>query len=101
MVPLADSSSPSLSGRTLQADEAKSIRFESLSKRPWRLHITPGDAILDAHYEGEGTDEKPYVVDWLDSDAENPLTWPAAYKWTVTMSVAVATLAVAMASSTL
>lgn len=96
-----DTRPPSASGNTLVGDEGKSVDFRSLAKRPWRLRVTPGHEILAAHYDGEGTDAKPYVVDWLDSDAENPMTWSATYKWSVTMSVAVATLAVAMASSTL
>jgi len=59
-------------------------------------------------YDGEGTEEKPFVVDWLTAekgndigDPENPMSWAGPYKWAVTMSVAVATLAVAFASSCL
>jgi len=93
-----------------------------LRKRPWRRYVTPWEVILNHHYEGEGTEEKPFIVDWIKSDdngakkgdqngnekgnksiedAENPMTWSQAYKWFVVMSVAIATLAVAMASSTL
>jgi len=76
-----------------------------LRKRPWRRYVTPWQRILTHTYHGEGTENEPYVVDWIDGerggDPENPMTWGAAYKWRVTMAVAVATLAVAMASSTL
>jgi hypothetical protein len=75
--------------------------FEPLRKRPWRRYVTPGERILSEHYPGKGTDDEPFVVDWLPDDPENPMTWKQSYKWTVTMAVAVATLAVAMASSTL
>ena len=77
------------------------VEFPTLRKRPWRLSVTPGDRIMNENYPGKGTDDEPYVVDWLAEDAENPMTWGQGYKWIVTMTVAVATLAVAMASSTL
>jgi len=74
----------------------------SLKKRPWRRYVTPWEQIRDHKYEGEGTDEKPFIVDWIpEGDAENPMTWGKTYKWSVIMLVAVSTLAVAMASSTL
>lgn len=74
----------------------------TLRKRPWRLYVTPWDRIRDHKYDGEGTVEKPFVVDWLpDHDPENPMTWGGVYKWSVVLTVAVSTLAVAMASSTL
>lgn len=28
-----------------------------------------------AVFEGEGTDESPYIVDWTENDPENPLRW--------------------------
>ena len=91
---------------------AKATRY-GLSKRPWRRHVTPWDRILNHQYPGAGTNDDPYIVDWItDSssqenekgaigDAENPMTWSQAYKWMVVACVAIATLAVAMASSTL
>jgi len=85
-----------------------------LTKRPWRRYVTSWDRIINHPYPGEGTDEKPYIVDWISSsshsdtdekkpidDAENPMTWSQGYKWFVVVCVAIATLAVAMASSTL
>lgn len=50
-------------------------------------------------YEGEGTVESPYIINWLPNDPENPQTYSQLYKWTVTAMVAVITLAVALASS--
>ena len=87
-------------------------RDYTLRKRPWRRYVTPWKRIINHHYEGEGTEEKPFLVDWLPAqvdeegrascgDPENPMTWAQPYKWLVCMSVAVATLAVSMASSTL
>lgn len=72
-----------------------------LPKRPWRRYTTPWEDIVSKTYPGEGTEEKPYLVDWLEGDAENPMTWKQHYKWFVVIINAVATLAVSMASSTL
>lgn len=62
--------------------------------------------ILDFHYRGKGTEDAPFILEWLPSDAdgnvtdhENPQTLPDWYKWSLTMTVAIATLAVALASS--
>ncbi|OJD35687.1 mfs multidrug transporter [Diplodia corticola] len=57
------------------------------------------DDIINAHYEGSGTDEDPYIVAWLDDDPVNPMNYPIAVKWTITGLVAIATLAVAFVSS--
>lgn len=76
-------------------------RDHTLRKRPWRQYVTPWSEIVSHPYAGSGTDEDPYLVDWLPADHENPMTWKPRYKWTVMMIAAVATLAVSMASSTL
>jgi hypothetical protein len=74
----------------------------TLKKRPWRRYVTPWETIIQHKYEGEGTEEKPYIVTWVAGrDEENPMTWADGYKWVVCISVAIATLAVSMASSTL
>lgn len=48
--------------------------------------------IQNAHYEGSGTEEDPYVVTWLEHDPVNPMEFPTSKKWSITMLVAVATL---------
>jgi Ca2+/H+ antiporter len=50
-------------------------------------------------YEGSGTEDDPYVVNWIDNDARNPQTWSEVKKWSITALVAIATLAVAFVSS--
>lgn len=57
------------------------------------------DDIINAHYDGSGTDEDPYIVAWLDDDPVNPMNYSTSLKWTITMLVAIATLAVAFVSS--
>ncbi|KAK0674378.1 major facilitator superfamily domain-containing protein [Cercophora samala] len=70
----------------------------------WRLvlspaHLTP--AILSHPYPGDGTASSPYIVDFLpgNSDPFNPMTYPNYKKWIITLLQAVATLAVAFAST--
>lgn len=69
----------------------------TLARRPWRRQITPFRDILAGKYAGEGTPEKPYLVEWLPDDVENPLRYPN--KWTLTSFVSISTLAVSLASS--
>lgn len=97
----------------------------TLKFRPWRRYTTPFSRIVSQEYPGQGSESDPYLIDWLESDPENPMTWKTTYKlvkgdprlgnsqtdlrlscfdqfrWLVTLTVAIATLAVAMASSTL
>jgi hypothetical protein len=91
---------------TPPAEKGKSsdMSDHTLKARPWRRYITPWDRIVSHDYPGQGTEEDPYLIDWLpgdEPDPENPMTWKTSYKWVVTVTAAVATLAVAMASSTL
>jgi hypothetical protein len=50
-------------------------------------------------YEGSGTEDDPYVVGWIENDPRNPMLYSTAKKWSLTMLVAFATLAVAFVSS--
>ncbi|KAF7197001.1 Major facilitator superfamily multidrug transporter mdrA [Pseudocercospora fuligena] len=77
------------------------------SQRPVQLSnfkqvISPAGVTKDVEeykYDGAGTDEDPYVVVWIDEDPRNPMNWTNLHKWSVTMLVAVALLAVAFDSS--
>jgi len=59
--------------------------------------ITP--EVQKHDYAGSGTEEDPYVVTWIDNDPRNPMLYSKTKKWSITMMVAVATLAVAFVSS--
>lgn len=68
----------------------------------WRMVIDQGivtQEIIDYPYPGSGTDEDPYVVTWIANDPRNPMLFSQLTKWTITMLVAIATLAVALVSS--
>lgn len=59
--------------------------------------ITPEVEAWD--YEGSGTEDDPYIVGWIDHDPRNPMLYSKMKKWSLTMLVAIATLAVAFVSS--
>ena len=50
-------------------------------------------------YKGSGTEEDPYIVEWIPQDPRNPMLYSTAKRWTITAIVAIATLAVALVSS--
>ncbi|KAL1304265.1 hypothetical protein AAFC00_000676 [Neodothiora populina] len=56
-------------------------------------------AVYDEKYEGEGTDESPYIVTWIENDPGNPYTWPNGFRWWICAINAFVTLAVAINSS--
>lgn len=68
----------------------------------WRLVTQPGavtQAVVDHPYAGSGTEEDPYVVQWMPQDFRNPLQLGASMKWFITMVAAMETLVVALVSS--
>lgn len=78
---------------------AADLDQHTLKKTPFRLYTTPFSEIVNHKYEGSGTKDDPFLVEWLPKDHENPQTWAASYKWVQTIFVAMATLSVALASS--
>ncbi|KAJ5987510.1 hypothetical protein N7451_011875 [Penicillium sp. IBT 35674x] len=75
----------------------------TLTKIPyWRLVTDQGvvtQEIIDYPYPGSGTEDDPYAVTWIDNDPRNPMLFSETKKWSYTMVVAFATLAVALVSS--
>ena len=59
--------------------------------------ITP--EVENHKYEGSGTEEDPYVVNFIPNDPRNPMLYSQTKKWSITALVAIATLAVAFVSS--
>lgn len=51
------------------------------------------------HYQGSGTEDDPYIVTWIPDDPRNPMLYGPVRKWTLTMTMGFATLAVAFVSS--
>ncbi|KAI1177941.1 polyamine transporter 3 [Nemania sp. FL0916] len=50
-------------------------------------------------YPGSGTQEDPYLVDWLLGDAKNPYNIAKSMKWFITFIMSFGTLAVSLSSS--
>lgn len=57
------------------------------------------DEIVNYDYEGSGTDEDPYVVEWIENDPRNPMIWSQTRKWVGCICMAFATLTVSFCSS--
>ncbi|KAL1952797.1 hypothetical protein VTO42DRAFT_4241 [Malbranchea cinnamomea] len=68
----------------------------------WRQVFDQGvvtQDIIDYPYPGSGTEDDPYVVNWIPNDPRNPQLYSPLKKWSITFAVAIATLAVALISS--
>jgi multidrug resistance protein len=68
----------------------------------WRLvfsqtAITP--AVRNYDYDGKGTEAEPYLVEFIPDDPRDPMNFSQFKKWFITLTVAIATLAVAFVSS--
>jgi len=91
--------------------KAGSYQDHTLKPRPWVRKTTPYSRIIEQPYDGAGTKEQPYLIDWVSSsvegdkdkfvDVENPMTYGRAYKWSIVVLAAMSTLGVSMASSML
>jgi MFS family permease len=67
--------------------------------RPWRLYTTSVEMVLANNYDGKGTEEEPFLVDWLADDPENPQVWPGFVRWLQLSLIGFATLSLTAASS--
>ena len=68
----------------------------------WRVvasHSLVTPEVLHYHYDGSGTTKDPYNVEFIPRDPRNPLGFSMFKKWTITVLMAFATLAVSFASS--
>ncbi|KAF2870002.1 MFS multidrug transporter-like protein [Massariosphaeria phaeospora] len=68
----------------------------------WQLLTEQGvvtNEIANWEYEGAGTEEDPYVVEWIENDPRNPMQWGLTKKWAMCLSMAFATLTVSFCSS--
>lgn len=78
-------------------ESGKPTQIPHLSQVFNQTGITP--EVENWHYQGQGTEDDPYVVQWIDNDPRNPMLYSEVKKWSLTMLVALATLAVAFVSS--
>ncbi|OAQ58706.1 multidrug resistance protein [Pochonia chlamydosporia 170] len=73
------------------------------SKIPyWRLVVDQAGVthdVLHHAYPGSGSEADPYLVQWIPNDPRNPMGFSNTKKWFITITVAIATLAVSLVSS--
>lgn len=68
----------------------------------WKMIFDQGvttKEIEEYDYEGEGTEDDPYVVEWIENDPRNPMTWAKTKKWIIAIAVANSVLVVSFCSS--
>lgn len=68
----------------------------------WELLLQQGvvtNEVINYDYEGAGTEDDPYVVQWIENDLRNPMTWSETKKWLITICMAFSVLAVSFCSS--
>ncbi len=68
----------------------------------WRLvrdHALLTTAVLHFTYRGSGTEQDPYLVEFIPHDPRNPMVFPTWKKWAITIIMAIATLAIAFVSA--
>ncbi|OWZ56060.1 multiple drug resistance protein [Cryptococcus neoformans c45] len=82
-----------------QVSGDKPLSSYTLKRYPWRPYVTPFEEIIGKKYPGSGTNEDPYIIDWLPNDKEDPQQWPGTYKWFTIFIASMMTLAVALSSS--
>ncbi|KAK5069776.1 hypothetical protein LTR64_008040 [Lithohypha guttulata] len=82
------------------SDKTLSLQHEQVSY--WRLLSPRGvvtDRILHEHYEGEGTEEHPYTISFLENDPGDPKELPQWRKWVIVAACSLWAFMTAMGSS--
>lgn len=59
--------------------------------------VTP--EVVAWRWAGKGTEEDPFLVDYMDNDPKNPMKFSRVKRWSILMVQAVAVLAVAFVST--
>lgn len=92
--------SPSEESSINDPESQKTTAPEKVSH--WRLvkdHAIVTSAVLNYPYRGSGSEQDPYLVEFIPHDPRNPMAFAHWKKWTITIIMAIATLAVAFVSS--
>lgn len=86
------------------AEEGKQQQLEPQRAKPShftlvRSQVLITEFVLHHQYAGSGTEDDPFVVDWIPGDARNPMDMPGKMKWIITVIMALGTLSVAFSST--
>ncbi|KAH6610383.1 MFS multidrug transporter [Trichoderma cornu-damae] len=104
--PASSASSASSSSATVTTPdrdvESQQRAIPSDKVSHWRVLLDQSGVtqeVLDYNYDGQGTAESPYLVDFIPGDKWNPMAYKDSFKWILTLIQASATLSVSFASS--
>jgi multidrug resistance protein len=61
---------------------------------PWKVNQLGTLTLLKQKYKGNGTEDSPFIIDWLDYDPENPKKWMNLYKSFLILITCSATFAI-------
>lgn len=86
-----NSSSSSITVADPHERDLESLKTQQEKASHWELvfdqtHVTP--EVLNWPYQGSGTGKDPYVVEYIENDRRNPMTFPKWKKWMITLLVA-------------
>ena len=68
----------------------------------WRMILDQGyctSPVKSHSYSGQGTEDDPFVVGWLEDDNRNPYNWPLRRRAFITCCISGSSLAAALSSS--
>ncbi|CAF1144901.1 unnamed protein product [Adineta steineri] len=54
---------------------------------PWKVKQLGIKTLLQEKYKGDGNENSPFIIDWLNYDPENPKKWMNLYKWFITLII--------------
>jgi hypothetical protein len=74
--------------RTTEDVEAQHRDTVQKKAHHWELvydqtHVTP--AVLNHRYHGSGTEDDPFIVEYIYNDRRNPMLFPQWKKWMITL----------------
>lgn len=67
--------------------------------QPWSFSQQKHNYLLEHPWNGSGTENDPFIVNFTEDDSENPKTFQTRTKWIYTAVMAFATLSVTLTSS--
>jgi hypothetical protein len=99
-MPQQDSLASSMTAIDVQPEQEipRDIEKQKMTQKQashWELvwdqtHVTP--EVVNWPYKGSGTEEDPYVVEYIENDRRNPMLFPQWKKWMITILVAFVSL---------
>ncbi|KAK6068802.1 major facilitator superfamily transporter [Seiridium cupressi] len=99
------SSTPVSSSSSVTATEPeRDVESQTFRRLPSHFKLLLDQAgvtpeVQNWRYKGKGTEDEPFIVDFLEHDPQNPMKFPQWKKWSITVLQAIAVLAVAFVST--